>query len=512
MAIYKTPFGKKMAVTYSTDKGSYKLTVPTDVSLVIHLSGSSLSPTEFKFNTGDGSNATIEKNFTMTEGIDTLDIGSFDHVQLYLSQIQKQSIEDSIINGKTAELNDLIPHLFIDPRQKSWAHLFAGHLLYALGKDKEAVHQFAQSGTNWHGNLRGDEACQSGRYEEALSWYSQSESRLNRAIQLKEMARHFNRQYQMKERDKCYELSWTDYKNLLGSQLYPWDPSINKTFSDLYESEWAKAHVLLPPETELAKLLHMAAYYCQQLEKRSIYYFCTEDKTDHILINQTLFKGERNPVSYFQNIAMPVHDLAKEFKPVTIRCKYDIQLIQNDDGSIDEKRRPSTKYVYPHTALKHLESYEIHKAHFGPNTIIGAEVQGHYIYRITGYETLFGIETTIVEAIPKRIGITPIYLGKAWINKLDGSILKIERLYQGTENRINMRRRALLLDLNPQLIFISEYGLEKNGFRYLSRNHLQEIYQRKEEQELIRLDVESIYKDYQFFNVGTRFIIKSENQ
>lgn len=496
-----------LVTAYSNKKGVCELPLQAGRGFDLLVSGRSCTPYRQHLVTS-ASDQTPALDIFMKAGIDSIAPGSLDQAQLYLSQDQQQALDSMLMTGDRVDPETGVFQQFHDPWRRSRAHLFAAWILHMLGREAEAENQFKLSGSRWYGNIRGDMDFKAGQFEDALSWFQQGESCLERAISLKELSRHFQRQLDLPRRDLCHELAWEDYRTVLIDPLFPWDPQLMSVFSDLFASDWAGKHRAKAVTPELEQLLRMAGEYCRQLEKRSLFYYCIEDKTDTIEVNPALYKGERDPVEYCEIPPDPPHRTEEFYDPVRIYRTYEIQLVQTDAGTIDEIRTGGTQRVDRNVASKYVETYEIKKAHFGPNTIIGEDVQSLYFYRIAGRETLFDTETVIVEAIPRRIGVNPLFPGRIWISRQDGSVLKIERFYQTQETRLGLRRRSLLLDLTSRFLFSSEYGQQKNGFRYLSRNLLQEIYSEKEAQRLVRITVESIYKDYKFFGVGSTYTVE----
>jgi hypothetical protein len=57
--------------------------------------------------------------------------------------------------------------------------------------------------------------------------------------------------------------------------------------------------------------------------------------------------------------------------------------------------------------------------------------------------------------------------------------------------------------MEPQITSFSEYGFEKNGLRFPSRDQTEEAYLKKDGKKYIRAETAIIYKDYKFFTVET---------
>lgn len=192
-----------------------------------------------------------------------------------------------------------------------------------------------------------------------------------------------------------------------------------------------------------------------------------------------------------------------DFRPTKIEERYDLQLVLMDDGKIEESRRRLYRTQGISFDGPRLESINVEKAHFGPNSIIGPEVQPYYIYRLVGQEELFGQAVVVIEAFPRWGACSYLNPGRIWVRSQDGAVLRIERSYQLEKNRDKVRLRGLIMNLDPRLTFISEFAFEKNGVRYPSRIEVRESYFSGEEEKLARAIVESTFSDYRFFGVSS---------
>jgi hypothetical protein len=93
--------------------------------------------------------------------------------------------------------------------------------------------------------------------------------------------------------------------------------------------------------------------------------------------------------------------------------------------------------------------------------------------------------------------------GKIWVNKRNGSVLRIEWHNRELRNREQLRAMGLILQREPELKFVSEFGVTRRGFRFPSRCFMKESYSRGTQKDFIRLTVEIDYKNYNFFMVSS---------
>ncbi len=58
-------------------------------------------------------------------------------------------------------------------------------------------------------------------------------------------------------------------------------------------------------------------------------------------------------------------------------------------------------------------------------------------------------------------------------------------------------------EAEPRITAYSEYGFEKNGLRFPSRNFTQQAYIRKDRSKFVNAEISIAYKGYKFFTVET---------
>jgi len=190
---------------------------------------------------------------------------------------------------------------------------------------------------------------------------------------------------------------------------------------------------------------------------------------------------------------------------------YDYQLIRKD--KIEESRIllrengiPSNMKDAPLKTQRFLYKYII----FGPIGIFGFEKQKLYDYSFEKETKLWGKPTLIVKAVPKNPKEVNCLYGKAWIDKNDGSILRIEWEEISLGNYEAALTFAKKINASPGLKHYSEYRIEKNGIRFPSQYTIREDYYRSKESKL-KIEKSQLfvkYRNYKFFTVDTEVKIK----
>ena len=135
------------------------------------------------------------------------------------------------------------------------------------------------------------------------------------------------------------------------------------------------------------------------------------------------------------------------------------------------------------------------------------------IFVVNGAQTQL-LSTKIAYNIKKSPLVAEKLFGKAWVDRTNGSVLKIEWEESSIENYEEMQEFAESLRAKPRLSFSSEYRFEKNGIRFPSKYSMKENYQTdidvlmgfrviKKKDLLEKSELRVEYSDYQFFIVET---------
>jgi hypothetical protein len=143
-----------------------------------------------------------------------------------------------------------------------------------------------------------------------------------------------------------------------------------------------------------------------------------------------------------------------------------------------------------------------------PVQILDEKFRDFYRYRLVREDALEGVKCWVVEVAPSLPLVESYLGGTVWLRQDDYSILKIEwdpETYSGYEK---IRARAKSLEAEPRVVSLTEFGVEKNGIRFPSRDFTQEAYLLKDGRLFVRSETEVVYKDYRFFTVETSTELK----
>ena len=254
-------------------------------------------------------------------------------------------------------------------------------------------------------------------------------------------------------------------------------------------------------DARLEALLDRAEAYCVKLSSSALDFTCTEEVRETQHTGRVLSKSERALRSR-RGWLDEADNLLSRKENVWV---YDYQLIRK--GAVFEERRVLLK---ENGKDKRLEDARLGAHRIGykklilcPVTFLGPEARKKHAYSLAGHDTLFGQAAVVVEAKP--LPDHPQALaGKAWIKPADGSVLKIEWAPETIDGYDEIVLFARHIGAAPILRFISEYGIEKNGIRFLSSHKATEAYRLLDQGALfVRTKMNVAYRDFRFFTVET---------
>jgi hypothetical protein len=150
------------------------------------------------------------------------------------------------------------------------------------------------------------------------------------------------------------------------------------------------------------------------------------------------------------------------------------------------------------------------KAVFGPITLLDAQRQNNYHFRLLGNQELRDRPTAIIEAYPKNKKDSQFIYGKIWIDREDFSVLKIKANPNSILGYDKLTKLAEELNSRLFLDLETEFFQYRDGIRFPTQIHFEESYkgglfirQFRGAKKWSRTDNLTTYYDYLFFNVET---------
>ena len=232
-----------------------------------------------------------------------------------------------------------------------------------------------------------------------------------------------------------------------------------------------------PDQARLAALLKKSAEYCQRLEKTALDFVCLEEVTE---------------VSPYDTSDSDVY-------------LYDYQFIRKDLEAKEKRNLIAVngKKANLQDSSLHTVTFQYKNVLFGPVGLLSKSWQAYLQYKLIGEDTVKKEKTVVIEARPGPELTEPHPCGRIWVKEDDGSVLKIVWNQESLGNFQSIDEWAKAHDAVPQITAFCEYGFEKNGLRFPSRNYAENASVRKNGHKFVHTKISVRYKNYKFFTVET---------
>ncbi len=249
----------------------------------------------------------------------------------------------------------------------------------------------------------------------------------------------------------------------------------------------------------LPDLLARTAAYCEKIKAIALYYVCQEkiEAVQYFYHRRTIeagpYEGTRTFVKAPRIKLEPRGTKKRSYL-------YDYQLV-NEAGTLNERRilleenkRKKNQEVSVLKDIRFSGQYLV----FGPVGFLSRSWQSHFLYEVAGRETVDGKEAVLVRCEPQVRGGDNDNAGRIWLDAADASVLRIEwepSSIQGYDGQApeGFRKRV---------VWVVDYGTEKNGVRFPSRQVVSEFLL---DEQNIKIPLEEVafeYRQYKFFKVG----------
>lgn len=241
----------------------------------------------------------------------------------------------------------------------------------------------------------------------------------------------------------------------------------------------------------LARVLGLAADYCDRLSRASLDFVCLEEITERI--------QDRNPVYPSSAFGRPGwrNDLVEH------RYLYDYQFIVKDGRKTEERRVLEIDGIKrkPEDGGLDTLTFFYKNVLFGAVDLLDLSRQPFYRYRLQARESIDGREVLVVEAEPAPGLTVAVNRGTVWLREKDAAILKIVWNVDSMARTAAIQATAKEFRGQPQILQVTEFGLEKNGVRFPTRFGIEEAYITKRGRKVVRSTMDAVYRDYKFFTV-----------
>lgn len=253
-------------------------------------------------------------------------------------------------------------------------------------------------------------------------------------------------------------------------------------------------------EARLPPLLNRALRYCRRLEKAALDFVCLEEISEKIDLSRDA--EDEVYVPFSSGIRTQIK-IAKRKQDNTYL--YDFQFTRK--GELKKENRnlleKNGKPVKEKDALLETSVVQVRNVLFGPFGLLAENWQGYHDYQLVNEEDADGEKVAVVDVTPKSTLTGTHGYGRVWIKESDGSVLKIEWKPESVPGFSSLQARAKKYGSELAVSLITEYGFEKNGIRFPSRDYSEEAYLKPDGKKFIRSRTSVIYRDYKFFTVET---------
>jgi hypothetical protein len=256
-------------------------------------------------------------------------------------------------------------------------------------------------------------------------------------------------------------------------------------------------------QVRLAAILRKSKDYCRRLEKAALDFVCLEEVSERFDRTKETIKGAPVFGPTGQHLGSEIIEMPP--KKTENKYLYDYQFIRKNQETKEKRNllEINGKKKNIKDASSQTTVFQYANILFGPAAVLSESWQFYLEYRLVGEDILNGIKTVVIEATPLSSLTRPHSYGKIWVREEDGSVLRIVWDQKSIGNFKLIEEWAKKNNMEPQITSFSEYGFEKNGLRFPSRDQTEEAYLKKDRKKYIRAETAIVYKDYKFFTVET---------
>lgn len=259
-------------------------------------------------------------------------------------------------------------------------------------------------------------------------------------------------------------------------------------------------------ETDLNEILEKTSAYCERVKQAALYYVCQESISDkeNILNRVTLSSG-----------------MVREARAFSVRRTrtqsfvYDYQLVKKEEELKEQRillEENGKKRHKENAQLKQIKYFSRYLV-YGPVGFLSSSWQVHFTYAILGEESLGEEKALILRATPVGEREENNNIGKIWIGP-DFQILRIEWEPVSIQNYEDEAFDSRLGEFKKTVKWTVDYGIEKNGVRFPSRQVIQGIFiavtPRGNEYRTVKHETVFEYSGYKFFVVETEIKYETE--
>lgn len=278
----------------------------------------------------------------------------------------------------------------------------------------------------------------------------------------------------------------------------------------LKEKELAvEPKIAIDGSSKIGSILKKSSHYCQRLEDAALYFICLERIKETIFPSKKYFCSHierRNPPKDRKIVRPdPIFSITRFNNGEKNSYIYDYQLIRKE-GRIVERRilkMENGNLIYKAYAPLETKRFYMYKPVYGPVGLLGQDSLQFYNYSLLKEESTDGRASWVLEVKPKKLIPGKPNYGKVWVDKQDGSILKMEIEAESLAGYERIWADFVSRGVTPRINVEIDFGLEKNGLHYPTKIICKEAYFDPREGLSKVSEMKVTYQEYKFFTVKT---------
>lgn len=220
----------------------------------------------------------------------------------------------------------------------------------------------------------------------------------------------------------------------------------------------------------LSKVLENAASYCEKVKKMAFDFVC-EERINEKLYHYEVVRGYRRKGA---DLMIPV--IGFKLNQVEENSYiYDYQMVKKGGKTLEKRTliRKNDKEINQEETDFSIKGFSAKYLVYGPVGFLSKYWQNHFNYQILGQDKIAGEVTLVLSAIPKYPRKINNYKGTIWIKVNDFSITKIK--WEPLDEK-DKKLSSPLGNLEKEIHWFTEYGVEKNGVKFPSKQIIEEYF------------------------------------
>lgn len=261
---------------------------------------------------------------------------------------------------------------------------------------------------------------------------------------------------------------------------------------------------------DITAVVESARKYCAKMDKAALDFICLERIKEESNTRRgpigTAIGGGVN--AWGQSTGLKTKAAPPEsFNTVVSQYNY---MYVRRGGSVTEKRdllKRSGEEIEQKDAPLTTRHFKFNDVFFGPSMLLGEAAAAEHDYTFVENDKIKRDPVVVVACNAKPEWVGKTLTGKAWVRVKDGAVLRISWDPESFSGWKEVEAIAEDLKMNPAITSETEFGIERNGIRFPTRDRTEETY-KKGSMTFTRSMVTVTYDDYKFFTVGTEIQIR----